>query len=316
VAKKELNAQNIPRIMRDHWGPVCTDGSTVLLQADKAQVEAVLTFAFASDYEGLQMVFDGVDLHAMLAHHSYGCEPTKAAAEALMVYHNGQMESARQASKPARHGWNYGMGPHKYSKQHGVSTKAAEKVFAALETLHPVTAQWRRDTEYEAFTRKMLDQGFGRIRRFMATATWLKAAEKQRPARGTGAAAYERWLKWTIQAGLMRWPDREKALAFRPASFAGDMWKIICSRLPVSGLPILSPETTTPLWTGTHDSFTLEVPKVQLAKYGRLLQREMTRPWPQLVVPKFYPKGFWTKIDLKWGETWAGEHKWEPLDIV
>ncbi len=310
------NAQNIPRSMRDCWGPVVDDGSTVLLQADMSQVEGVLTFCYADDLEGLEMCADGVDLHSLLASKIYGCGDSKSASEAMMVDHNGEQESARQAAKPARHGWNYGMGSEKYSRMHGVSSTEAGRIFTILTTLHPKTSEWQKETVYEGIIHRQLDQGFGRMRRFMAPATFLRAAKRNRPLPSMGREAYERWLRWAIWNDQCRWSDREKAIAFRPASFLGDMWKIVCSRLPVQGLPVLRSPVDSELWTGTHDSFALEVRRERLASTGRMLVDEMQRPWPQLKVPNYFPKGFWAKVELKYGPTWQGEHKLEEvLDV-
>ena len=280
IGQPTFNMQNWPRKERDCWQS--DDSEHVLVGADMSQWEAALTACYAHDELQTQAIFDGECLHSMLAADAFGCLPTKQAAEDMMITLAGVTQSARQWCKPIRHGKNFGMQAKKISFLTGMPRAECERLVGLEDRRWPKIPQWQRRTVAEAATKRILHNCFGRPLRFMSPAP----EEIRNGLWGLPKTPY--------------WGEAEQALAFRPQSTAADMFKLMLAAIE-PGL----------MWTGTHDSFTLHVLHRDLLKTARMLKEIMERPFPELVWPEFYPKGFFCKAEIVYGTLWGAKERVE-----
>jgi len=265
--------ENWPRDERDLF--TADDKNHVLLSADYRQIEAVLTAFFARDVEQTEIVLAGGNLHAITAATFYGCEPTAESAKSLMVKKGGREESAYQCTKEYRHGRNFWMGAHTLSRKYGFTLRESIRLIQADDKRWPAVARWRPSVAWEAQRNKMLLNSFERPLYFHT------------PFRGDD---------------IERWADAREAVAFKPQSTAGDMFKLATAALPAELM-----------WSAAHDNDVLHVEADigKMKKAAILLRDTMERCFPEMVWAPFYPKGFFCKVDITAGYSWGGKEKVE-----
>lgn len=294
-----FNAQNIPEELRVLWVP--RRAGNVLVAADAVQIEAALLAYFARDREMTEVALDPKrDLHAINCAAWFGYEDplrianetgvaldvvraqqaelvhteSKAAAKTLQVRFQGKPREARYATKRGTHGVGYGMLWDKMAMTYGWPVEVCKRLIQAWRRRWPASAAWQDALVVEAYERKMLDQSFGRLRYFWAPPPKVS--------------------KRTGEANWLRWPDRNEALAYRPASTAASMHKRIVAEMPDELLFALA-----------HDNIVLEVPMEREAATGRMLKAATEQLWPNMVWAPYYPDGFHVRAEITHGRSWG-----------
>jgi DNA polymerase-1 len=120
------------------------DPGHVIVSVDLAQVDARAVAALSGDPAYAQLFAPGVDAHAEVARRIWGDA------------------SRREDAKAIGHGWNYGMGLEKLSREAGVTYETARQFDTAMREQFPFLVAWRDHVRELARSGELLDNGFGR----------------------------------------------------------------------------------------------------------------------------------------------------------
>jgi len=264
------NAQNIKPTDRRIF--VASAPDRVLIHYDWKQVELYRTGWLAEDYDLLEAIWSGADIHSLNAATIYGCAPE--AARSTMVRFEGGWKDARYAAKRATHGWDYYMGARLTARLYGLKEREAQKAIGAYFGRWRALRPWQERQIDRASTTRHLVNSFGYKLRFFGFAR--------------------------NRDGAWRVADPAIAVALAPASEVAFMAKKV--------LPLLNAVSKgdSRLLTMTHDSFTFDVRRDGVADHVMEVRPILEREWEEFGTR--HGRKFAAKVDVAVGHNWGKKH--------
>lgn len=154
---------------------VIPDDGYVFLGWDYAQAEARVVAVLTKDYDLLDRMEDGTDIHCLLASQlPFGMSYDALIQRCKEVEDKDEIHE-RYLSKKCRHALNYVMGPDTFrltvNKEYldtgvGLDHSTSRNLHAAYMDLHPGLKWWWKEIENDIRKTKVLENPFGRVRRF------------------------------------------------------------------------------------------------------------------------------------------------------
>jgi len=263
----------------------------ILLEADYAAIESVLTAYFAKWPDGIRLAKLGV--HSYLASHvldrpadlSWSDDDLRQYFKEIKGSKDAAVQRIYSASKRCVHGSNYGMTPSKMVQMEPgtfPTIKFAQRMQDIyFEVAAPVRA-WHLQTQEEAHLKGSLTNPFGYRHQF-------NHVFKMEQDCG----------RWIRKPG----DDANAVLAFLPQSTAAAIIKEAILRLYFRRFE----EAGQYLRLQVHDSLLSDVPLDKLDQVLYVKREEMTRPIPELPLPENYNLGTHLIIDVsaKKGFSWG-----------
>ena len=273
-------------------GAIVSSVGNVLVEADFAGIEAVLTGWFASDPSYIRLARLGV--HAYLASHLVGNPADLSWGDKKFLAHVGAIKKSRKQdydrAKRVVHGTNYGLTPHGMVNNYPdlFTVHSATKIQQLYFDLCPKLVEWHRDIRAIAHRQGFIggsDHPFGYRHWFFNIYT------KQQSG------------KFTLGE------DGKRCVAFLPQSTAAAILYDSCLELMNPDSPAYIGdfyEGQTPIRALVHDSILSEVPTKRLDNYLERVRRVMTRPIKQLPLPAAWEMGDYLSIgcEIKAGKSW------------
>ena len=265
------NAQNIKPADRRIF--VASAPDRTLIHYDWKQVELYRVAWLAEDYDLLEAIWDGADIHSLNAATIFGCTPE--AARSTMVRFEGGWKDARYAAKRATHGWDYYMGARLTARLYGLKEGEAQKAIAAYFGRWRAVRAWQERQIDRASTTRHLTNSFGYKLRFFGFTR--------------------------NRDGAWRIADPAIAVAFAPASEVAFMAKKVLP--PLNAVRVGDSK----LLTMTHDSFTFDVQRDALEEHVATVQPILEKEWDEFGVRR--GRKFAAKVEVAVGRNWGKHHE-------
>jgi uracil-DNA glycosylase family 4 len=298
LASMQPNMQNLPRAKKQEdlqtiiRNLIVASPGNLLLELDFSAIEAVLVGWFAGSADYIRLAKLGI--HSFLASHVLGRPADLKWSDAdLKAYFSEIKKSKDQhvqdvynSSKRTTHLSGYGGSPkkmHLAEPDAFPTIKDAERLQGIYFEVCPYIKKWQLSTQLQADKDGYLKNPFNYIHRFSQVFTFTKENGK-----------------WKRKPGN----DSNKVLAFLPQSTAAAVIKEAMLRLYFKRFE----EAGQWLRLQVHDSLVSDVPKGLLDIVKSIMKEEMTRPVPELMLPKSYNLGEHLVIDVdskigpRWGE--------------
>jgi DNA polymerase-1 len=235
-------------------------------------VELYRTAWLAEDWDLLEAIWSGADIHSLNASTIYGCAPE--AARTTMVRFEGGWKDARYAAKRATHGWDYYMGARLTARLYGLKEAEAQRAIGAYFGRWRAIRAWQERQIDRASATRHLTNSFGYKLRFFGF------------SRGRDGA-------WRVA-------DPAIAVAFAPASEVAFMAKFVLPRLN----EVRAGDSR--LLTMTHDSFTFDVQRDAMAQHIAEVKPILEREWGEFGTRR--GRRFAAKVDVAAGRNWGKRH--------
>lgn len=297
LACQNPNMQNLPRSGKEGSlesivrNLVIAGDGMLLVEADYAAIEAVLSAYFARWKDGLRLARLGV--HSYLASFVLGRkvdlawsdEDLKQAFGEIKGSSDPDVKQAYNACKRTVHLSNYGGSPRKMVMAEPdtfKSVKQAEHLQGMYFEVASPIRKWQLQTQMEADKEGCLINPYGYRHSFHHVFH--------------NVLEYGQWVR---KPG----DDANAVLAFLPQSTAAGILKEAMIRLYTNHFDTVGQY----LRLQVHDSLLCEVPKGQVEALLDVLLREMLSPIPELPLPASYGMGEYLQIGVDWkmGTKWG-----------
>lgn len=262
------NAQNIKDADRRIF--VASAPDRCLVHYDWKQVELYRTAWLADDWDLLEAIWAGADIHSLNAAAICGCRPEDARTH--MVRIGGKVENARQTYKFITHALDYYLTETSHHwRKIGLDRTEARRIRSGYFKLWKCIPVWQERQLEVASTKRCLINAFGYKLRFFAFGR--------------------------NRDGAWRVADPAVAVAFAPASEVALMAKKV--------LPALNAVKVgdSYLLTMTHDSFTFDVRREAVAEHVAAVRPILTREWPEF--GERAGRRFAAGVDVSAGHNWG-----------
>lgn len=284
-AKQEEDLQTIVRNL------IIASKGHILVELDFSAIEACLVGFFAGSADYIRLSKLGI--HSYLASHVLGRPADlKWSDKDLKEYFKEIKKSKDQAvqdvynaSKRVTHLSGYGGTPKKMQiaePEAFPTVKDAERLQGIYFDLCPYIRKWHLQVQLQADKDGFLRNPFSYVHRFSSVFKYTKEAGK-----------------WIRHPG----DDANRVLAFLPQSTAAGIIKEAMLRLWLERFE----EAGQYLRLQVHDSLVSEVPDTLVEQVEAVMKEEMTKPIPELRLPKSYGLGDYLTIDVesKKGPRWG-----------
>lgn len=297
LACQSPNMQNLPRSKREDDLQTIVRNLIVacpgcsLLELDFSAIEAVLVGYFAGSADYIRLAKLGI--HSFLASHVLGRPADLSWSDAdLKTYfkeikksEDPHVQDIYNSAKRTTHLSGYGGTPmkmHLAEPEAFPTKKDAERLQGIYFEICPYIKKWQLATQLQADKDGFLRNPFGYVHRFNRVFSYKKE-----------------FGKWVRSQG----EDANRALAFLPQSTAAGIIKEAMLRLWYKRFE----EAGQYLRLQVHDSLVAEVPLDKVEEVCYVMREEMTKPVPELRLPKSYGLGECLSIDVevKQGEKWG-----------
>lgn len=287
-------------------------------EGDWKQIELAVSAWRACDYDLLNAIRGGSDIHSLNAAAIFGCPVDQA--RTYLVPFEGQMRPARHAAKRATHGWDYGMGARKTgrmfqpfglapldevicflteewrTKRIGISHNSIAKLFRAGEETK------LRDAANAVKAQEWINAYFGK---WKGLAQWQLDTVARVERDGYLVNAFGRKLRfynYEYKNGKRIAKDREEILAYLPQTDVSDMGKVCLP--PMDGAYA---KCGGRLLMFQHDAYNGELP---LSEWGAWIDASrpiLEREWPELGFVSGFGY-FRCPVDYSFGWNWGKKH--------